>query len=79
MGKLGIMTLKKNQMLVQPTLEQGFELQGPHICRLFSINTCTVFNLRLGAAGAEGQLYALIYTILYKGLQHLQILVSAGS
>lgn len=34
-----------------------------------------IFDLRLGLHGCEG-LTALLYTILYKGLEHLQILVS---
>lgn len=30
------------------------------------------------SADAEGQLYASIYAILYRGLEHLWILVSVG-
>ena len=32
----------------------------------------------LESVDVEGQLYALFYTILRKGLEHLQILVSTG-
>lgn len=61
------------------TLEKHeFELQGPLTCGSFSVNTCTVFDPQLGVRGGRGQLYALVYTILYQGLDHLQIWVSKG-
>lgn len=44
----------------------------------FTINICTVFHHGGKSADAEGQLYALIYTISYKGLEHQQILLSVG-
>lgn len=44
---------------------------GPLIHRLFSI-------LSWGSMDVEGQLYALFYAILNKGLEHPWILVSEG-
>lgn len=55
----------------------GWNYAGPLVQGFFSINTCTAFNPWLGVCGSRGPTICLIYTILYKGLQHLQILVSA--
>lgn len=44
---------------------------GPFICRFFSI------NVSWESVDVEDQMYASIYAILYRGLEHPQILVSA--
>lgn len=55
----------------------GLNDAGTLICRFFKINTCIVFDPQ-EFADAEGQLHALIYTILYRGLEHLWILAFVG-
>lgn len=41
----------------------------------FSINTCTVSICSWESTNTESQLYALIYAILYRRLEHSRILV----
>lgn len=52
---------------------------GPLTCRFFSINTCTVWIRGWESRDVEDRPYELIYTILYRGLEHLGILVSMGA
>lgn len=64
---------------IQLSLEQHwFELRKPTLCGFFPINTCIVFNLQLGVCRHGLPLYILICAILYRKLEHPQILLSAG-
>lgn len=56
--------------------QHGFELhKSTYMQFFFSINTCTIFDLRLGVSETE---YALTCAILYRGLEHYGFWYSQG-
>lgn len=48
-----------------------------HLCGFFSINTVLFFIHSWASADVEGWLYTVLYAILYRGLEHPWIWVSA--